>query len=586
LKTITRLPCVSGERATTHSILKVPRRMDHDPAFRSRDVDGLIEEARASERAGRFEVARQRYESALQRLRGTNESALASTLLRWIGRTWEASGDLDAAVDCYEAARATAEATGSTLDLAHVLNCYGVLAFRRGRLEEAEEYYHESRTLAEGAGEDRLVAMLDQNLGNVANVHGDHRAAHEWYARGLDRYRSLGLEEYVGPLLLNIGRAHVDLAEWIEAESAFDTAEASCDRSGNVAFKVLVRVHRTRLHLARNDHEAARDACDDAMDLALELGETRWRGEIHMHAGAISRQLGRPSVAEERLLLALESATSRQDLLLEAEIRKEMAYVYRAQGRNRELLECLNRTQETFAQLRARDDLEDVSREIASLEQGFERIVAEWADSIESADRYTRGHCERVADHACRLAMAAGLDGRALPWFRMGALLHDVGKVDIPPEILNKPGALSADEWDIMRGHPERGVELLADVDFPWDIRPMVLHHHEHWDGSGYPHGLTGEDIPVAARVLCVADVFDALTTTRSYRSAFTAEAALEIMQGDTGHIFDPQLFEVFERLVRQARAAAPVYQPIFRDRVLMPTRHTPVPRQPPHLVS
>ena len=168
----------------------------------------------------------------------------------------------------------------------------------------------------------------------------------------------------------------------------------------------------------------------------------------------------------------------------------------------------------------------------------------------------------------------------------MGAILHDVGKVDIPSEILNKPGALRAEEWSIMQGHPERGVELLADVDFPWDIRPMVLHHHEHWDGSGYPHGLSGEGIPVAARVLCVADVFDALTTTRSYRSAFTPEAALEIMQGDTGHIFDPKLFEIFERLVRKARASAQVYQPIFRDRVLMPTRQTPVPRQPPHLVS
>jgi putative nucleotidyltransferase with HDIG domain len=559
--------------------------MIHDPRHgNGHDADGLIEEARASERAGRFEVARRRYESALLRLRGTGDAPRASALLRWIGRTHEATGDLDAALDCYEAARAVAEAAGSLPDLAHVLNCYGILAFRRGGMEEAEDFYRQSRRLAESAGEDRLVAMLDQNLGNVANVHGEHRRAHESYDRSLRRYRSLGLEEYVGPLLLNIGRVHLDLTEWRAAEAAFDTAEESCDRAGNVAFKVLVRVHRTRLHLARRDYEAARDACDDAMDLALELGEERWLGEIHMHAGVISKHLGRTGLSERRLLEALDEATRRQDLLLQAEIRREMAYLYRAQERNRELLECLNRAHETFAQLRARHDLADVTREIEALERGFDRIVAEWADSIESADRYTRGHCERVADHACRLALASGLDPRALPWFRMGALLHDVGKVDVPREILNKPGALSAEEWAVMREHPERGVQLLERVEFPWDIRPMVLHHHEHWNGGGYPHGLQGEEIPEAARVLCVADVFDALTTTRSYRAAFTAEAALEIMQGDAGHVFDPRLFAIFERLIREARSAGPAYRPLFRG--TMPTRLGPVRRQPPLHVS
>ena len=216
-----------------------------------RDVEGLIEEARTSERAGRFAVARRRYEAALRRLEGPSDAALASALLRWIGRSWEVSGDVDAALDCYEAARASAELAGSTLDLAHVLNCYGVLAFGRGRLEEAEDYYHHSRRLAEEAGEDRLVAMLDQNLGNVANVHGDHRAAQEWYDRSLRRYRSLGLEEYVCGLLVNIGRVHVDLEEWADAEATFDAAEESCDRTGNVAPTLLVRAPRTRRQLPR-----------------------------------------------------------------------------------------------------------------------------------------------------------------------------------------------------------------------------------------------------------------------------------------------------------------------------------------------
>jgi HD-GYP domain-containing protein (c-di-GMP phosphodiesterase class II) len=551
------------------------------------DAQGLIDEARVAERAGRFPVARQRYEAALHALQDAKHAALASALLRWIGRTHESEGNLSAALDCYEVAFATAEACESVPDLAHVLNCYGILMFRRGRLDDAQRLYGEARELAESAGERKLVAMVDQNLGNVANVHGDHRVAHGCYLRSLRGYQELGLDDYVGPLLTNIGRVHIDLAEWDDAESVFVSAESSCQRSDNVPYQVLIRVHRTRLNLSRNDFEQARVACDDAMELSLHLAEDRWLGEIHMYAGVIMRELGRPAIAEDRFRRALEEAQRREELILGAEIRKEMASLFGAQQRNREMLDCLNQAHETFAQLRARRDLEDVSREIAELEQSFERIVADWGDSIESSDRYTQGHCERVADHACDLALANGLDPRVLGWFRMGALLHDVGKVDVPPQILTKPGPLDEAEWQIMKQHPERGVHLLADIEFPWDVRPMVLHHHEHWDGGGYPHGLKGDQIPIAARVLCVADIYDALTTTRSYRRAFTPRAALEIMAGDAGHILDPALFELFEQIMRPRLATSGVRSFLFRGSELPAVGVEPVERRPPlHAVA
>ena len=103
-----------------------------------------------------------------------------------------------------------------------------------------------------------------------------------------------------------------------------------------------------------------------------------------------------------------------------------------------------------------------------------------------------------------------------------------------------------------MKQHPTAGVELLADVEFPWDVRPIVESHHERWDGRGYPHGLAGEAIPLTARVLCIADVYDALTSKRSYKQAFNHDEAMEIMRGDVGTQFDPDLFGTFEDIVRR----------------------------------
>jgi putative nucleotidyltransferase with HDIG domain len=183
------------------------------------------------------------------------------------------------------------------------------------------------------------------------------------------------------------------------------------------------------------------------------------------------------------------------------------------------------------------------------LEYRFLDVVRAWGESIESKDRYTQGHCERVAAYACALASASGMDAEHLRWFRMGALLHDVGKIVVPSSILNKSGRLTAKEWAIMKRHPQAGVHLLGEIEFPWDIRPMVRHHHEHWDGGGYPDGLVGNDIPFSARILCLADVFDALTSNRSYRGGLTPGHALSVMREDCGRIFDPALFEVFEDL-------------------------------------
>jgi HD-GYP domain-containing protein (c-di-GMP phosphodiesterase class II) len=137
----------------------------------------------------------------------------------------------------------------------------------------------------------------------------------------------------------------------------------------------------------------------------------------------------------------------------------------------------------------------------------------------------------------------------------MGAFLHDVGKTSVPIEVLNKPGKLTEEEFEQMKRHTVIGDAIISETPFPWDIRPIVRNHHEKWDGTGYPDQLKGEEIPLTARILCVADVYDALTSARSYRRALSHEEAVEIMRKESGTTLDPTLFAVFLEVLNKTPA-------------------------------
>src|SRR5690606_26356655 len=241
-----------------------------------------------------------------------------------------------------------------------------------------------------------------------------------------------------------------------------------------------------------------------------------------------------------------ELAQRCEDRLLEGEAESERAVLYLSRGRNADALQSLNRSHRILSSLQARREVADLDHRLDQLEETFLQAMHAWADTIESKDLYTAGHCERVADLACRLAEAVGITGRELTWFRMGAILHDVGKISVPAETLNKPGRLTPAERELIEQHTAAGDEIVARLEFPCDIRPIVRSHHEHWAGTGYPDGLAGEEIPLHARILCVADVFDALTSARSYKPAFPVAEALAIMARERGRIFDPELFDQF----------------------------------------
>jgi len=172
------------------------------------------------------------------------------------------------------------------------------------------------------------------------------------------------------------------------------------------------------------------------------------------------------------------------------------------------------------------------------------------AQAVEQRDHSTASHCERVALLSVAMGMALHLGRPRLVTLYQGGYLHDLGKVGIPDSILHKPGALSADEWKTMRTHPARGEQICRNAASLGPVLPLIRHHHERWDGSGYPDGLRGEQIPIEARLLQIADIYDALICTRPHKSAYSPSQALQILRDETARGWrDPQAVELFARL-------------------------------------
>ncbi|NOH04864.1 MAG: PAS domain S-box protein [Chloroflexi bacterium] len=179
----------------------------------------------------------------------------------------------------------------------------------------------------------------------------------------------------------------------------------------------------------------------------------------------------------------------------------------------------------------------------------YDATIEGWSRAMDLRDRETEGHTRRVAEMTLNLARLAGMSDAEMVHVRRGALLHDMGKLGVPDSILYKRGALTDDEWKIMRRHPQFAFDMLSPIAYLKPALDIPYYHHEKWDGTGYPHGLRGEEIPLAARLFAVADVWDALTSDRPYRPAWSEEKALEYIKEQSGRHFDPQAVELFFRL-------------------------------------
>jgi putative two-component system response regulator len=198
--------------------------------------------------------------------------------------------------------------------------------------------------------------------------------------------------------------------------------------------------------------------------------------------------------------------------------------------------------------VKERTDLTNVNNQLLS---AYEATIEGWSHAMDLRDKETEGHSRRVTELTIRLAKEFGMSDDELLHIRRGALLHDMGKLGVPDSILHKPDSLTEEEWTIMRKHPQFAYDMLYSIEYLRPALDIPYCHHEKWDGSGYPRGLKNDEIPLPARLFAIVDVWDALTSNRPYRSAWTKEKALSYIQEQSDKHFDPQVVDMFLKMIK-----------------------------------
>lgn len=500
------------------------------------------------------------YERAIQEAERTNEQRLLAEALRRLAVVRHERHENDVARQLCDRSLAVAESMNSFELASEALNTLGCMLLRIGVLGDAESVF--KRALGHPDVSRGLRARIERNLGIVANIQGDLEEARRRYSQSLDESQAVGDEHGCAHALHNLGIVNTHLNQLAEADTFFTKSFAIAERAGDLRLRGLCLLNHADLETTRQRFEDARQKAEASLAIFDQLGARGQKSAAYRVIGVVYRETGKLALAESRLRSAISLAEDAGAALPEAEATRDLAITYQAMGRNQEALLLLNRSHSLFRRLDARRDLVNVAGKVEALEGTFLTLVREWGQSIESSDSYTFGHCSRVADNAVAVAEAMGLDALEVTTIRLGAYLHDLGKVKVPHEILNKPGPLTRDEFEIIQMHPVWGMEMLDGIEFPWDLKPIIRWHHEKADGTGYPDRLRGDEIPLSAQIVGIVDVYDALTTSRAYRAAMTHEAAMAQIEKSRAH-WSERVYEAFIRAMAVPAVAPAAAHPM-----------------------
>ncbi|HET8713980.1 MAG TPA: HD domain-containing phosphohydrolase [Gemmatimonadales bacterium] len=488
-----------------------------------------------------------RYEAAIAAAEAGREPAILAESLRALAVARHHRNETAEARRLCRKSCDVARQAGEARVAAEALNTLGAIDLATGALDEARRMFLEAREL--GHASRALRARVEQNLGILANIQGDQLEALGHYERSLEEYRATGDEPGCAIAYHNLGMVNADRGRLEAASCYFQESYAIAERTGNTYLQGLCLVNHAEVEVAREQYDSARLKTEAALGLFARLGARAPTASAHRVLGMVHRETGRLTLAEASFKTAIALAATAGSMLNEAEASRELGLLYQRMGRNHDGLRRLNVAYGLFRRLNARVELVDVEGRIADVKRNYLELVRAWGQSMEWRNAGAFGHCERLARHGVAVARVLGLDQDQEMAVLLGAYLHDIGLLRVPQDTINKTDPLTLQEQELVQMHPIWGLELLSTVEFPWEVKPIIRWHHEHYDGSGYPDKLEGNAIPLAAQIIGILDEFDSLTTKRTELAPRSAREAIEDMHGRRAWWSEP-VFQAFLRVV------------------------------------
>ncbi|GAA0521936.1 tetratricopeptide repeat protein [Deinococcus depolymerans] len=578
---------------------------------RAAATDGLITLSRTYRDQGKY----RRGLSALDQAQALNDSrldpgpdsGLNAMILNLRASIAQMTGDSEAAALHLQAALALQRQLGDTLGEAQCLNNLGQIHLMMGRHPEALEVLFQAHALLKATGDVPTTAHCFMNLASVYNELGEAQQAYEYDLQALQLGQAIGDRHIELHCLVNLGDETLHLNRFEEAERLFLQALSLADTTGSPYLKLCAHHGLGQARAALGRVAEAREHFGASLTLALDLGEHEGQLRALLGLSSALLTLNRTDDAEERARQALVLAQQESHARFEAQAHALLADCGERHGRFADAVRHLRQqhalerqlTQEEnerktrqftvqFAAEIARHDAEmyrlqtetaqrarqeaeaRVHQRTLALAQAQLEVVTRLANAAEFRDQITADHTLRVGYVAELLALELGVSEQDATLLRVAARLHDVGKIGVPDTILLKPGLLDAAEYEQMKAHTVMGSQILAGgaSRLLQLAEQIALYHHERWNGSGYPYGLSGPSIPTCARIVAAADVYDALTHNRQYKQAWPISEVMAEFQRQRGRHFEPAVVDALVRL--HARGVLPVDVPPKDDQKIL----------------
>nr|MBN2278853.1 tetratricopeptide repeat protein [candidate division Zixibacteria bacterium] len=509
------------------------------------------EKGKVLSRLGRYAEAVAQYQQLLEYCQDKNLAPRRVEVFLEIGQLLAKTGELDRALGYVHRALAGNRRLNDPLGICKSLRNLGAIYIELGEFDDAEAAYEEGIGIALNNQLNLLHADLSNNLGTIKNIKGEWQAALECYKTARTTYESEGEVRKSAYTFNNIGITLMEQDDYEQAHQNYVAALRIADSIKDESLILILNINLTDLLLKIKNIPEARKYCLSAHQLI------RNKGLKNSQLVETIKLAGKIALFEENYNEALARFNEARDLceelglqFLEAEILFEIGSLCQMTEQHMQALQILEQAFQLFHQLNVTGRLEKTRKLICSVEDLYLKVFEAMASQVDQKDPYTKGHSDRVANLALFIARKLGLSDHETKSIVAAGLLHDIGKLQVPDEILKKPGRLTPAEFDEIKKHPDTGIRILAGIKLPWEVIPLIRHHHEKFNGEGYPSGLSGDNIPIGARVICVADVFDALTSARPYRKAFDASKAIGIMEKEMIGSFDPVVLETLIELI------------------------------------